>query len=814
MKVLKFGGSSISNAENIENVLKIISSSYDSKTIVVFSAIGKTTDDLIKCGKLASLRDNDFKKVYKSILRKHIEICTTLFEYKNQSEILSYVQKKFNDLDSVLDGIFSLKEFSSKSYNNISSFGELISHYIIGKLGKERGLDITIKDSREIITTKLVKLGSNQIDYNLTERKWKNFSKNVNSKIIVMPGFIARDNFGNNVTLGRGGSDFTASILASITNAEKLEIWTDVSGIFTANPKIVKQSYPIEYLSYKEAMELSHFGAKVLYPPTIKPVMNKNIPICIKNSFNSKNPGTLISKNSDNDSIVKGITHIQNITLLTIEGSGMVGIPGFSKKLFDEISNNNINIIMITQASSEHSICIGIQDSEAYRAKKIVDEAFKYEIENLILNPCLIEDKLSIIALVGDKMKNHQGISGKMFSALGKNNINVKAISQGSSERNITAVIDENDVKKALNTLHERFFENNIKQINLYIIGIGNVGSKLLNQIYQQSEYLKEKLKLKLRVIAISNSKKMFFKDSGIDLKDYKATIEEGDKANLDYFISKAIELNLRNSVFIDNTASPKIAETYKYFLKNNINVVTCNKIACADSFKNYTELKNISKKYDTTFLFETNVGAGLPIIDTLNNLINSGDKIISIEAILSGSLNFIFNNYNKSNTFKEVVQKAMDEGFTEPDPKIDLSGIDVARKILILARESGKEIEINEIENNSFIPKECLETTSNIDFLNSLGSNETHFKKILNMGIENESKIKYVAEYKNGKASVGIKYIPKNHDFYNLEGSDNIVLFYTDRYKSQPLIVKGAGAGSEVTASGIFADIIRVSRN
>ena len=372
MKVLKFGGSSISNAENIENVLKIISSSYDSKTIVVFSAIGKTTDDLIKCGKLASLRDNDFKKVYKSILRKHIEICTTLFEYKNQSEILSYVQKKFNDLDSVLDGIFSLKEFSSKSYNNISSFGELISHYIIGKLGKERGLDITIKDSREIITTKLVKLGSNQIDYNLTERKWKNFSKNVNSKIIVMPGFIARDNFGNNVTLGRGGSDFTASILASITNAEKLEIWTDVSGIFTANPKIVKQSYPIEYLSYKEAMELSHFGAKVLYPPTIKPVMNKNIPICIKNSFNSKNPGTLISKNSDNDSIVKGITHIQNITLLTIEGSGMVGIPGFSKKLFDEISNNNINIIMITQASSEHSICIGIQDSEAYRAKKLL----------------------------------------------------------------------------------------------------------------------------------------------------------------------------------------------------------------------------------------------------------------------------------------------------------------------------------------------------------------------------------------------------------------------------------------------------------
>jgi aspartokinase/homoserine dehydrogenase 1 len=813
MKVLKFGGSSISSAKNIERVLKIIEN-YNSKLIVVFSAIGDTTDGLIQCGKLASSRNNDYKKTFNSILKNHLDICSTLFDFENQSEILSHVQKKFNDLDDILDGIYNLKEFSPKTYENISGFGELLSYYIIGKLAQYKGFDVLIKDSREILTTKLIKLGSNQIDYELTQRKWNEFYEKVKNNLIFMPGFIARDNFGNNVTLGRGGSDFSASILASVANAEKLEIWTDVSGIFTANPKIVKQSQPIDFLSYKEAMELSHFGAKVLYPPTVKPVMNKNIPISIKNTFDSDSKGTLISSNFNSKNIVKGITHIEDIALLTIEGSGMIGIPGFSKKLFEEISNNNINIIMITQASSEHSICIGIQKSEAEKAKKIVDEAFKYEIESFILNACRIEDKLSIIALVGDKMKNHQGISGKMFSALGKNNINVKAISQGSSERNITAVIDEKDVKKALNTLHEIFFENNIKQINLFIIGIGNVGSKLLIQIDQQSEYLKEKLKLKLRVIAISNSKKMLFKDTGIDLTDYKTSIETGDVVNLDNFFSKAIELNLRNSVFVDNTASPKIAETYKYFLKNNINVVTCNKIACADSFKNYKELKNISKKYDTSFLFETNVGAGLPIIDTLNNLINSGDKIISIEAILSGSLNFIFNNYNNSNTFKEVVQKAMDEGFTEPDPKIDLSGIDVARKILILARESGKEIEINEIENNSFIPKECLETNSNIDFLNSLHSNETHFKKILNKSIKSESKIKYVAEYKNGKASVGIKYIPKNHDFYNLEGSDNIVLFYTERYKFQPLIVKGAGAGSEVTASGIFADIIRVSRN
>ena len=813
MKVLKFGGSSISSAKNIENVFNIIQN-YESNIVVVFSAFGETTDKLIKCGKLASTRDNDYKNVLKSILENHLKICKKLFEVKNQTEILSHIQKNFNDLGSLIEGVYNLKEVSTKTYDTISGFGELLSYYIIGKLGLQRGLDLELKDSREIITTQLIKLGSIQIDYNLTERKWKDFSEKTKNKIIVMPGFVARDNFGNNVTLGRGGSDFTASILASVANANALEIWTDVNGIYTANPKIVKQSFPIKFLSYKEAMELSHFGAEVLYPPTVKPVMEKNIPVYIRNTFDNKKPGTIISVNSDSNSTVKGITHIKKIALLTIEGSGMIGVPGCSKKLFDEISSNNINIIMITQASSEHSICIGIKESEAIKAKKLVDNAFKYEIESNILNPCKIEDKLSIIALVGDKMKNHQGISGKMFSALGKNNINVKAISQGSSERNITAVIDEKDVKKALNTLHERFFEKNIKQINLFIIGIGNVGSKLLKQIDQQSEYLKEKLKLKLRVIAVSNSKKMLFNDSGINIEKYSSLIDNSEKANLETFISKAIKLNLRNSVFVDNTASSKIAESYKYFLKNNINVVTCNKIACADVYENYKNLKNIAKKYGTSFLFETNVGAGLPIIDTLNNLVNSGDKIISIQAILSGSLNYIFNNYNTSINFREVVQKAMDEGFTEPDPKIDLSGIDVARKILILTRESGKEIELNEVNNNSFIPNQCLETSSNKGFLNSLDSNETHFKKILNKAIKSKSKIKYVAEYKNGKASVGIKYIPKGHDFYNLEGSDNIVLFHTERYKTQPLIVKGAGAGSEVTASGIFADIIRVSRN
>ncbi|MCL5247444.1 bifunctional aspartate kinase/homoserine dehydrogenase I [Cellulophaga sp. 20_2_10] len=811
MKVLKFGGTSVANAKNIELVKDIVSKST-SKTAVVVSAFGGVTDLLLEAALLASTHQENYKNVFLKIEERHINTIKELIPITNQSKVLSKVKTELNILETLLEGAFFIGEITPKLSDKIVSYGELLSSYIISEYFIAQGLNAAYKDSRELIKTN-ANYGKAAIqNFIETNHLIEGFFNTTKSKITVLGGFIASSTKGDSTTLGRGGSDYTAAIIAAAVTAENLEIWTDVSGMYTANPRIVKQAKAISNISYEEAMELSHFGAKVLYPPTIQPVLAKGISIVIKNTFDPESQGTIITKNPDkNGRTVRGISHIENISLLSLEGPGMVGIPGISKRFFEVLSLAQISIVLITQASSEHSICVGISADDVTTAEDAINSEFEYEISLRKIKPVLVENDLAIIALVGDHMKNHQGLSGKMFSTLGKNNVNIRVIAQGSSERNISAVIDKCDVKKALNALHEKFFEENTKQLNLFIMGVGNVGSKLLHQIKQQKKYLKDNLKLNIRVIGISNSRTMFFDEDGISLKNWETQLASGDKADKEKFFSKVNKLNYRNSIFIDNTASDVVSRTYADYLSNSISVVTCNKIACSSEYDNYSKLKYLAQKYNAPFLFETNVGAGLPIIDTLKHLIASGDKILKIQAVLSGSLNFVFNNFNSSTTFHDIVKEAQEEGYTEPDPKIDLSGIDVARKILILARESGYKLDIDEITNKPFLPEESLSTTNNEDFFASLIKNEDSFQEMFNEADKKDCKLKYVAQFENGKASVGLQHIPKGHDFYNLEGSDNIVLFFTERYPNQPMIIKGAGAGADVTASGIFADIIRI---
>jgi aspartokinase/homoserine dehydrogenase 1 len=707
----------------------------------------------------------------------------------------------------------------------LMSYGEILSSKIIAAAFDAEGIDQVWLDSRWMIKTNSA-YSNAVLDKALTNQSIQQYFANPSNQhaLYIAPGFIASDAAGLTTTLGRGGSDYSGAIYAAAINASVLEIWTDVSGMMTADPRIVNNAKEIPRISYHEAMELSHFGAKIIYPPTILPVMQANIPLWIKNTFEPEHPGTLIENESPKDiSVIRGISSIKDICLLSLEGAGMVAIPGFTKRLFDALAKKQISIIIITQSSSEHSISIGVSVQDTHLAKIAVDAEFEEEINAQLLEPLIIEKELSIIAIVGAQMRNHTGISGKMFGALGRNGINIRAIAQGSSEKNITAVIAVQDVRKAINVLHETFFETTYKQVNVYIAGAGNVGGKLIEQIKQQVSYLQTTLRLQINIVGIANSKKQLIHPEGIDLNnahDWRAQLNAAPTGTIQDFVAAILDNNLRNSIFVDVTAHSAVADTYAQLLSKAIAVVACNKIACSSPYAHYAHLKSLARNYSAAFLFETNVGASLPIIGTLNDLIRSGDKVNKIEAVLSGTLNFVFNNYEggkDGKSFAQVVRQAQEEGYTEPDPRLDLGGTDVMRKVMILAREAGHPLEMDAIENESFLPASCF-NGSVADFYDEMEKQEAHFKKLYDAAFAAGCKLKFVAKFENHAngqaiAKVGLQHIQPSSDFYHLYGKDNLVLFYTERYPELPMVIKGAGAGADVTASGVFADIIRAAR-
>lgn len=813
MIVLKFGGTSVANAENISKTIAIVNAAMkEDKLMVVVSALGGTTDLLLGAGRSAAEGLTDYKEKLKTIEQRHFDTIQNLIPVSHQSSIIFEVKRRINELEDLCDGIFLIGEFSPKTSDKIASYGELLSSLIISQRLTSLGIDHRWVDSRQLIRT-----DSNYtfaaVDSRTTIAQTRNYLAENDAPLYLLPGFIAADEKGNTTTLGRGGSDYTGAIYAAAVDASRLEIWTDVSGMMTADPRLVPNAKVIPNISYQEAMELSHFGAKVIYAPTIQPVMAKGIPLWIKNTFAPSDYGTEIEKKPrTGGGAVSGLSSIDKVSLLLLEGSGMIGIPGFSKRLFEALAKEKINVILITQSSSEYSICVAVDAASAGRAKKAVDEEFANEIALEKLEPLDVEDNLSIVALVGENMKSHQGISGRMFAAMGRNGVNIRAIAQGSSEKNISAVISSADVRKAINVLHEEFFETTYKQINLYIAGVGNVGSRLIAQIQQQASYLRDHLGLQVRVVGMTNSRTMLLDENGIDLATWKDKLTAGTQTDLAQFVTFIAERNLRNSIFIDITANAEVAQLYDKLLPKSVSVVACNKIAASGPYDQYKNLKSLAREFTTSYLFETNVGAGLPVIGTLTDLLRSGDEIDGIEAVLSGTLNFVFNNYDGTRPFAEVVRQAQDEGYTEPDPRLDLGGTDVMRKILILARESGQHMEMSDIANNSFLPASCMEGDV-AAFYVELAKHESHFRKLYDEAFEKGQKLKFVAQLDKGKASVGLQHISKEHDFFHLYGKDNAVRFTTKRYAQQPLVIKGAGAGAEVTASGIFADIMRAAR-
>jgi aspartokinase/homoserine dehydrogenase 1 len=814
MKVLKFGGTSVGTVDSIKQVIGIIEDNLTKgeQITVVFSAMGGVTNRLIEIGKMAATGNAEYIEFLKVVEERHFAIVRGLIHVKHQSSTFAAVRGLYNELSDILRGVSWIRELSERTLDLIMSFGERLSTLVITEILKSRGVNAEFCDARQIIHTNAV-YGMGDVDFEITNRQiLEYFAKT--SSLLCVTGFIASTQDGITTTLGRGGSDYTASILGAALDADVIELWTDVDGMMTADPRKVTNAFTIPSISYAEAMELSHFGAKVIYPPSLQPAFAKNITLKVLNTFNTSFPGTFVQKTAEKKGYaITGISSIDDIALVNIQGSGMIGVAGISGRLFTALSVNDISVILISQASSEHSICFSIDPKNAQKASEVLEKEFSHEIGLGYIDGISIEKNLSIIAIVGEGMKKSTGVSGKLFSVLGKNGINIVATAQGSSELNISVVISKSDLSKALNSIHGVFFQSETRSLNLFIVGVGLIGGTLLEQIKNQTQYLREEKLLNLNIAGLSNTRKMLLDPDGISSEHWKTRIEEeGVKTSLPAFVHRMIELNLPNSVFVDCTSDKDIVQYYNMLLDASISVVTPNKVANSGSYAEYISLQRTALKRGVKFLYETNVGAGLPIINTIQGLMASGDKFLKIEAILSGTLSYIFNSFSPGVRFADVVKEAKAKGFTEPDPRDDLSGADVARKILILAREVGVPLESADVKVAQLLPENCLAAPTVDAFFNELVISDGYFAKLQSDAEANGEKLRYIATLENGKAVVELRTVNAQHPFYTLSGSDNIISFTTERYKDRPLVIKGPGAGAEVTASGVFADIMSIS--
>jgi aspartate kinase len=807
MKVLKFGGTSVGTVDSLRNVKAIVESNSD-RVIVVVSALGGLTDKLIATAKAAA-EGSDYTADYQAMIDRHHNIIEGIVAEEFREEVTAKVDTLLEELGNIYKGVSLIRDLSPRTLDIIVSYGERLSSTIISRIINGARL----YDSRQFIKT-LDQYGKHVLDNDATQKLVHQTFDDMDFKVALVPGFISTNAEGDVTNLGRGGSDYTAAILAAALDADVLEIWTDVDGFMTADPRIIKDTYVIDHLSFIEAMELCNFGAKVIYPPTIYPVFHKNIPIYIKNTFNPSAPGTCISEQrpSPEGKDIKGISSINDTCLITVSGLCMVGVIGVNARIFGALGRHGVSVFLVSQASSENTTSFAVRNADADRAVKALEDEFMVELQTGELNPMQVEHNLATVAVVGENMRHASGVAGKLFNTLGRNGINVIACAQGASETNISIVIDLKNEKKALSVIHDSFFLSDTQVLNLFIIGIGNIGCHLLRQLARQQANLLQLKALELKVVGIANSKKAIFDIEGIDLENYQEKLRESDiPSSPERILHEIVGMNIFNSVFVDCTSSAEIARLYLPLVENNINVVTASKIAASGPYETYSDLKKIARKKDVRFLFETNVGAGLPIIGTINNLINSGDRILRIEAVLSGTLNFIFSPISSEVSFEQAIRMAAEAGYAEPDPRVDLSGIDVMRKLVILARESGYRAELDDVSLTPLLPDELFRSSVD-DFYRALPAESERMEQLRRKAEDEGKRLRFIATLDCGKLSVGLREVDASHPFYNLEGSNNVILITTQRYREYPMVIKGYGAGADVTAAGVFADIYSIA--